>query len=672
MAKIPAGDGFGDVVARPARYNEVQMPRAAYGEPIANAMQQVGADLVTQERREAARQAAEAKAAREAADRAKAAVELQNIENDLDLIGDEVATGVKGGQIDKTQASEEFKRRAQERVAAGLPNIPQAHAQLAQASINGRTNRLGRVVGRAVTERDQADVRSGIDQQLEFAQRRYLADPAGADAIVDGTLESLGPASGLDSAQLTNLRQRWRENTRLNKAQTLMTAARRDNKALGEVEKLLGTEEMADIDPGRKATLLGQIEGFKVANIQRAEAEARRREAEQERYLRKAEAEFNAAQSILTQGKVLSPEYVEQVTRATAGTPYARALQETLRQAPERTLFGVQPIAVQRAALDAARAELNAKGTSPEREKRVSELERVYNASVKDYTEEPLRAAMERGVIPAIEPINTQSVTGLVQTLSRRVDQASLTQQQTGAPVSPLLSQEAEQVSKMISILPLEQRASAIAQLAQVVGPQQAAALGRQMAPKDKGLGIALGMAGAKTTQGRYTSELVLRGAQAMKDKSVKPDNMAVTGIRARVAEEIGDAYANQELRETMIEAAMLAEYGLQSEGSGDLRRAVNLVTGGIVERGGKKVPLPYGMRAEDFDKRLRELTPIDLKTAQVVVSGKPISTYDFVQQLGDAPLIHAGQGRYAVQAGGGIVQRPDGRPLILEIGNAR
>ena len=220
----------------------------------------------------------------------------------------------------------------------------------------------------------------------------------------------------------------------------------------------------------------------------------------------------------------------------------------------------------------------------------------------------------------------------------------------------------------MINILPVEQRSTAIAQLAQTLGPQQAAALGRQLAPKDKALGIAIGMAGAKTSAGRYTSELVLRGAQAMRDKSVQVDNRAMTGVRARVAEEIGNAYPNQELRETMIEAAVLAQYGLEAEGSGDLSRAVRLVTGGIVERGGSKVPLPYGMNAETFDQRLRSLTPLDLRTAQVVVAGQKLSTYDFLQQLGDAPLIHAGQGRYAVQAGGGLVQRPDGKPLILEI----
>jgi hypothetical protein len=668
MAKIPSGEGFGEVVARPVRYNETQVSRGAFGEQMAGAVEQVGSELVTQERRLAAQEAAQAKAAREAADRAQAAIELQGAETDLDLIADEVAEGVRTGQIDKAKATEEFNRRSQERVKTSLPNIPQAHAALAQAALNGRTGRLGRAVGKAVTQRDQADVRSGINQQLEYAQRLYLKDPVAADKMVADTIAAIGPFSGMDPADLQKTQQTWRENTRLNKAQTLLTAARRDNKALSEVEKALGGDEFADLDPGRKATLLGQIEGFKVANLQRAEAEARRRDADQERYLRRAEAEFNAAQSIISQGKTLSPEYVEQVTRATAGTPYARALNETLRQAPERAMFGVQPLSVQRDALMQARAQLNTQGTNPALEKKVAELEKVHAAAVKDYAAEPLQAALERGVIQAIEPINTQSMAGLVQTIGKRVEQAAITQQQTGAPVSPLLSQEADQVGRMINILPIEQRASALAQVSQALGPQQAAALARQIAPKDKALGIALGMAGAKTSAGRYTSELVLRGAQAMKDKSVKPDNAAVTGIRARVTEEIGDAYTNQELRETMIEAAVLAEYGLQSEGSGDIGRAVRLATGGIAERGGRKVPLPYGVDAKTFDKRLRALTPAEIKTDQVLVGGKPMSSTDFLRQMGNAPLVHAGQGRYAVEAAGGLVQRPDGKPLIVEI----
>jgi hypothetical protein len=669
MARIPRGEGFGEVTARGGNFSSAVGSEAAYGGATAQAAANIGAQMVDQERREADRLAREARATRDAANRTKAAVQLQTMESDLDLIGDEVATGIQDGTIDKTQAGEEFKRRTQERITEGMAGIPPEHAELAQAQVNGRASRLGRSVTKAVLQRDQHDVRAGLQSQLEYAQRLYLKDPAAADQMVAGTLEALGPFSGLNPAELQKAHQGWREGTRLNKAQTLVNEAKRDNKALDKVAAALNGEEFADIDPQRKTTLLGQIEGFQVANIQRAEAEARRRQAEQERYLKRAEAEFNAAQSLVTQGKVLSPEYIERVSKAVTGTPYAAALQESLRQGPATTAFGVQPLAVQQQALDAARAELIKTGTNPKAEEKLSALQKVHDAAVRDYREEPLRAALDRGIIQQIEPLDTSSIPTLMSTLAARVNQASIARQQVGTAVSPLLSQEAEKVGQMLNNLPVEQRSTAIAQLAQAAGPEQAAALAKQIAPKDKALGIALGMAGSMTTQGRHTSEIVLRGAQAMKDKSVKTDNSAVTGIRARVAAEIGDAYPSEELRETMIDAAVFAEYGLQAEGSGDLPRAVRLVTGGgIVERGGRKVPLPNGMTPSQFDERLRTLSPKDLRSDTVVIGGQTIPAKDFITKIPDAPLIVRGNGRYAVQAGNGLVMRPDGKPLIVEV----
>jgi len=676
MARIPRGEGFGEVTARGGNFSGAVGSEAAFGGATANAAANIGAQMVDQERRQAEMErrqadqlAREAKAARDAANRTKAAVELQNMEADLDVIGDEVATGIQDGTIDKTAGNEEFKRRTQERITAGLPNIPPEHVALAQSSVNNRASRLNRSITKAVLQRDQQDVRAGLQSQLEYAQRLYLKDPAGADQMVTQTLEALGPFSGLNPAELQKAHQGWREGTRLNKAQTLVNEAKRDNKALDKVAAALNGDEFADIDPQRKTTLLGQIEGFQVANIQRAEAEARRRQAEQERYLRKAEAEFNAAQTLVTQGKVLSPEYVDRVTQAVQGTPFAAALKESMRQGPENTAFGVQPLAVQRATLDAARAQLTRDGTNPKAEERFNALQKVHDAAVREYADEPLRAGLERGVIQQIEPVDTSSIQGIVQSLTRRVDQASIVREQTGAPVSPLLNQEAEKLGQLINNLPVEQRATAVAQLATTVGPEQASALAKQIAPKDKALSIALGMSGSKTTMGRYTSEIVLRGSQAMKDKSVKTDNSAVTGIRARVAEEIGNAYPSEEVRQTMIDAAVFAEYGLQAEGSGDLSRAVRLVTGGgIVERGGRKVPLPQGMAPEVFEQRLRTLTPKDLRSDTVVIGGQTIPAKDFLQQIPNAPLIIRGNGRYAVQAGSGLVMRPDGKPLIVEV----
>lgn len=688
MARIPAGEGFGEVVARPQRMSEAVGFRgasAAFGEPQAEAATRAGGAVMDEaatqqrifdaERREAAAEQKEAQrkamATAEAAKRARAAMQVQTVEADLDLITDEVADGIRTGAIPKDKANEEFQRRTQERVKTGLEGMPAEHLELAQMGVSNRVTRLSRTVTKAVQQRDQADVRAGIDSQLEYASRLYLTEPAKADAVVANTMESLGPHSGLDPQQLGKLQQGYREGTRLNKANALVQAARTDNKALDVVAASLNNDaEFADIDPGRKTAILGQIEGFKVSNIQKAEAAERTRIARAEAALRKAESSFNAAQSLTAQGKPLSQEYVEQVSKAVAGTPFAAAFQESLKAAPANTAFGVQSLAAQQEFLQRARTELNQTGTNPQAEKRIAELERIHENAKKEYAEDPLLAAQERGLFQ-VAPIDTSSVQGLVSTIGQRMEQAAIAGRQVGATVSPLVKQEAEQVAKLIDVLPIEQRASAVAQLSQAVGPQVAAAMAKQLGEKNKALSIAFGLSGAKTTEGRYTSELVLRGAQAIKDRAVKDDNTVLTGVRAQVAAQIGDAVTGA-AREQLIEASVLTAYGLQSEGGNDVDRAVRLATGGIAERGGHKLVLPYGVPAPEFDKRLRGLQPASFAgqaaDGQVYAGGTPMPLDAFVKQLPDAALVTVGNGKYHVRAGGTVVTNKDRRPIVVEV----
>lgn len=663
MARIPAGENLGGVIARPQRFSEVRIADGG--------MQALGAGI--QQAAYAVGQANELeKVRRDAADRATAMGVLTKARDDLATLHDDTNEGVRTGQIDKTKATDEWTLRTKDAITAALQNVPQSQRDLVQKDLDHTAAKLSRGVRKAVELRDQSDTLAGIDQTLEYAQRLYIADPKAADQLANDTLDGLGPFSGLSPAQLQAKRQGFKEGTRFNFASSLVNDARRDNAKLDKVAARITSDEFSDMDPARRTHMLGQIEAFKVSNTQQAEAAIRRREAEEERRLNRAQREFDAATSIITTGKVLSPEYVQQVTQAVAGTPYERAFQESLKQAPEKSAFGMQPLATMDRLLSQARAELNAGGTNPHAEKKIKELELVRDQAAKDYAEDPLLAAQERGIIQSIQPVNTSSVASVIATIGDRVNQASLVQTQVGQPVSPFLRSEAEAIGKTLSLLPVDQRSTALAQISTALGPAQSAALARQMAPKDKALGIALGMAGAQTTNGRYTSELVLRGAAAIKDKAVKEDNAALSGVRARVAAEIGDAYVNQELRQTMIDAAVYAEYGLQSEGSGDLGRAVRLVTGGITERGGKKVPLPYGMDAKTFEKRLVELPPDSLAKqapdGKVYVAGTEMKASDFLKQVPTAALLHAGQGRYAVQTGTGLATNAEGRPLIIEV----
>lgn len=670
MARIPDAQGFGQVIAqpeRPDRRRDVVTPDAN-GAGLARAVSGIAQDAIHVQRVEEE----QAIRVRDAADRANATRAVHTGRETARAAHDEFVEAVKSGAIPKEEAAERWNTRLQEIRASSLTGVPSKYAKDAGADFDLVGQTLGRGVTKAVTARGQSEVRDGLNSTFEAASRLYMKDPASANAMVDAAVADLGPASGLTPEQLGKARQKWTEDTRFTKASDAIVGARRDNKALGKVEEMLASGEFADMDPQRKVTLAGQIEGFKVSNIQRAEAAAARARAEQDAALRKAEAAYNAASGLVTAGKTLSPEYISQLTAQTHGTPYAAALPDMLKQAPERSAFGMQPIGTMDAVINRARAELNVRGTDPATEKKVNQLEAIRDEKRKAMADDPLLGAMEYGG-PPVDPIDTGSVQGLLASVGSRSGAVTFASQQMGGqPVSPLTKQEAEAVGKMFTVLPVEQRSTAIAQLAQAIGPQQAAALGRQMAPKDTALGISFALAGDRTSAGRYTSELVLKGDQAIKDKAVKKDSAAVSGVRARVAAEIGDAYPDQGVREAMIEGAVLAEYGLQAEGGGNPRNAVRLVTGGITERAGRKVPLPRGMEAPVFDQRLSSLTAENLRTGlpdgKVYVSGTSMATEDFLKQVPNAALIHAGQGRYAVQTGAGVATNAAGVPLILEV----
>lgn len=679
--RIPSADGFGQVVAEPARPDRRRdVTPESMGAGLARAVGGIAMDALQTQRREEERARQEQERVRQenirlqdAADRANAVRLVHAGRAIAEAARDEFAEGIRSGKIPKAEASNLWKQRLNEIRTDSLEGVPHKFATDAEYDFDGAAMRFDRDITKALTERNQSEVRDGLNSTFESAQRLYMKDPAAANKMVDEAVATFGPDSGLSVEQLGKAKQSWQENTRFSKVSEMLVAARRDNKALASVEKLLNSDEFASMDPQRKVQLAGQIEGFRVANIQRAEAEAARARAQQEAALNKAEAAFNAANNLITSGKTLSPEYVTQLSEQTKGTPFAAALPDLLKQAPARSAFGMQPLAVMDQSINQLRAELNKRGTDPKTEKRVNELEAIRDQARKDYADDPLLAAQERGILQQVAPLDVSSVRSVVSSLGERVNQASLVAQQVGQPVSPLTAQEAEQVGKLIGVLPVDQRSSAIAQLAQAMGPQQAAALGRQMGPKDKPLSIALGLAGATTKTGRYSSELVLLGAQAIKDKAIKEDNAAVIGLRAKVAAEIGNAYQNEETRQTMIDAAVYAEYGLQVAGSQNgPAKAVNLVTGGIVERAGKKVPLPYGMAPADFEKRLKTLTVDSLRTAlpggKVMASGMEMDTADFLKQVPNAALIHAGQGRYAVQTGTGLATNANGVPLVFEV----
>lgn len=368
------------------------------------------------------------------------------------------------------------------------------------------------------------------------------------------------------------------------------------------------------------------------------------------------------------------PAVVSQAKNGVRGTPHEIDLLNAEARFGEAQRFRLMSPAQQQQYL----AETRPQASTPEGAVLHEKLSNIHTSTVAEIK----RDAFTYGArILNLQPaeVDWSSPQAVAQTLPARVQQASVIAAKLGVEVAPITVQEAEAWGNHVEALPPQQRSQNIAEMTQVMGTQATGVLVKTMREKNLPLALAIGLGSDGTTGGRFASELVLKGQQAIKDKTVKVEGGAEVGWRAQIAKEIGDAYPNDAFRRDAIEAAYYANIGMASEGQGDPSRAVRIITGGITERNGSKVPLPRGVSEDDFDKAIRSATSANLlnvatgdpdqaKRAAVYARGQTIPMADFLRGLPDARLLHWGQGKYAVQAGGTVVMNANGDPVIVRL----
>lgn len=673
MATIPRSRGPavmpGRAVVPQASGAEAGMASARAMENFGQTGQQVALNIRGDQMREEQRIADEQRRQAEAANRAREMAHLGKTEDALRDAQDEILTGLQTGEVPKDQAESIWQERAKKITEDALPGFTEQSRSLVQGQIENMGARLGNGVRKAKTQRDRQDVTAGITTTLEYLQRQYQADPAGSTAKAMQTLEQLGPFSTLSATERAKLAQSWKEGTQYTAAFEVVNAAKNSPKLLNLAEQALAGDKFADLDPQRRAVLVNQIDGHRVRLAQQAEIAAARAARQQEAALNRARAEFETFQSLADKGTVLAPEYIDRVTKATAGTPYQAGIKQVSQQIAAVGGLAAQSIATQQATLDAITGQIAKTGRTPELDARRAQVEKVLAGSRQDLQADPLRAGLERGVITELQPLNlTAGIPGVLQQIATRVQQANTVGQWAGTGVSPLLRSEAEQVATMLGSLAPDTKAQTIATLAQTIGPRQAQALAAQIDTKDRALALAMAAGSSMTTAGRPTSTLILKGQQAVVDKAVKltPDTQGA------IAKAVGDALTGK-AREDVIEAAALIYAGQEAEGGGDIKRAVRLAVGGdIIEHNGARVPIAGGMTARDFRDRVAAVKPEALATqapdGTVMAGGRSIPLADFLASLPDAQLQPAGLGRYYVRAGGAVVTNSQRRPITIEV----
>lgn len=675
MAQIPLGNAGRAVPGGVSMPNSGMAEAAAkVGRAVEFVGQQVGQIGIAQQRQADYEARVEREKQAQLAEAARKAKDVDNLNRTQDALTDardELLDGIRQGTIDKTQAESIWAERAKQIGSDSMQGFREETRPVVQGQIERIGMRFGNDVRKAVATRDRQDVTAGIDQTLEYAARLYRTDPKAAEAQATATLEQLGPFSIYTPQQIAEKRQRWREDAQYSTAFEALSAGKNDRKALDSA--VAAINGLDALDPQRRAVLLDRAEGYRLHLDQKAELAAQRAQRQAEAQMNRARAEFDAFQALADKGGALSPEYIDRVTAATAGTPYQGPFRELAKQAKETGGLAAQPVNVQQATLDAIDREIAKSGRSPELDKRREQVSKVLNASKQDLDKDPLRAGLERGVISELPPINLGAgLAGVVQSVQARVAAAEQVSTWARRPVSPLTADEASAFARQFGGMKDEDKANAVAMLAGAVPSQQMQALARQMSKEDRALYHAMTIGAGQTTAGLPAARLVFMGQTYLRNEG-KRDGSIPADVTKRVSEVVGDMFGG-EVRADLVEAASLIQLGKKLDGQPQTaQKSVELALGSsIIQHAGKSIPAPVGMNTATFRDALSTAGKSAIKALPdgkvYTTGGEAMPAQEFVQDLSLSELLPAGSGRYYVRAGMGIAVDAKGNKIVLEV----
>ena len=189
-------------------------------------------------------------------------------------------------------------------------------------------------------------------------------------------------------------------------------------------------------------------------------------------------------------------------------------------------------------------------------------------------------------------------------------------------------------------------------------------------------------MFGSPIGDGRYASELVLKGAQAEKDgtstKGEKEPAVKVARWKADLTTRLADAVPAADLSAKVRDAALYIAHGFAAERGGaltekDMQAAAEIAIGGsLIDHNGRNTVIPPGMTSSTFDERLRKMEPAELArqapTGTVLAGGQETPLAAFVQTLPGQKLVARSPGQYVVLVGDRPVTNMAGQIITIGI----
>lgn len=687
MARIRLGD-FGATLAPPVGGSEQrQTMRQAFVAPeggLADSAMAASGHLLAGERQaareaehEAKRLALEAERERkhdeERTRRNRVAAAQSTYKVELATHAADIGNRLVEGQLKREDAEKEFNAGFAKVKKAHIEGLdPKSQEDLADNIIafDGQARLDFQKALRDLARKDRAGAFTNSEEAFE---REARLDPQGAIAKAEMLYRGEGAAL-FGAEKAAKGLQQFKERVTYNQVYSGITAASQDPRALAAWSKRLQAGEFDALDPGKRESLVRSVQASQLHLEQKAVARAQREELRAQREARKQEQTFSGFQQFIATGKTPSSEYLAATMAKLSGSPFQAAAVAMMGEGKQTAAFATQPLAQQRAEITALRGQSNVEGSNPKREQQIEKLERITRAADEEVRTQGIVAAVERGVIRQLAPVDFADLANLGPAMAARNEQAAIASRWAGRPVSPFTNDEAAAFTKLVTALKPEAKAQALKFLGQAIpDPQAMRATATQIDPHDKTLATAMFLASRdlQTMKGRPIAELYLNGMDAIKTKSAKIDETKEIGVRAEIAKQLAGVYLTPQGRDLALDATLGVYAAGKAEGRDRVEEAVNLVTGGLMKHNGAKIAKPYGWTDSQFRDAIRGVTAakIQAQGGDTFRSGKSTFTAEEVaRMLSSARLQTVDDGRYAIIAGPEYLRRADGQPFILNV----
>lgn len=610
--------------------------------------------------------------------RVKASNALIDRESQIKAIATDLDEQMRTGKLNYDKSEEAFNTAVSKLPALETPGLDEAQ----QGEIG---NSLKRMQNSGLDRVREASVKGRIaSAQSDLVSRM---DMLGKDAAMPGAnvdqINARMDAEDIDVAgrlafgeTWASKKQEFKDSNWSTHATQRVIEARESLGSLQKVEHDLTAEDgfyAKKLDPEKRNQLLNTVSGriFQVKEHQQRQAEMREM---------KAERVLNQMDRQAATGIPPTPADQQRWKAALSGTSMAGEYNTRMGEMVESQNLLRQPIAVQQQYVDQKRLQMAKSGASVTEQANVARLQTAIDNNIKLMRDNPLTFnAMRTGV--DVEPLDVSGITTpegqvkLGEQIASRFDVVNSMRKAYGPEVarSPWKPEEQQMLTSVLAQADDGTKLQVLGAIAAASpsGADYAAAIKPLVA--DQPITVLAGMAqfrGLKGDDGSDVPKLLMQGQKILADKSTPKPKEEL--MRAAFDEHVGSSLQPGTPQREQAYQGFKALYvsnanakGVSYEAGDDLDKAtaqksVDMITGGISERGGAKVIKPYGMSDKVFDK------VVDIELQGLAERSKfPVG------QLEDMPLspVPGKEGSYYLLNAGRVQIDPTtNEPMVVKV----